>query len=364
MRRQYSFTKQIERGILFLIVLSVVCLCPLTIQSKSGHDEFTGRRDFRGLVRRDMAFTAAELAAEITAYEHAVRLLGKEPDLHFAISPPSSKSPLPKPQNAVYTSGRLPLEGIAGLMYAVRTEGKTTEGFPPNITAVVHARLLMPENLRKALQEILARPEMVRIYNALLVNKRALLQRYDLLAAPLLPLRPSDEGGMDLQYELQSVCNEISGLKIYEALLPTYELHWKNPEAAYTKLESAEKLAPKNPLVLTAIAEALLQLDRPLPALERVTEALKLSAELPRAHDVRGAILLRQRLPVLAAESFTKAIELSPDISAYYMHRASAYLILEQEADMCQDFKTACGMGECEGLQWALDTGKCGKTNR
>ena len=331
-----------------LTVLALLAALPSQARAAQQDEEFIARRDFRGFVQRHMAERVARTAAELTAMDHAIRLLAKEPDLHFANDADVGGVPTPPP-----------LDGLARMLFAVPLAASGMQGFPPNVHAVVHVRLVPPEDLRNALHEALSRPDMLELYGQVLSSQRALVSRYDALADQLLARHPMDGGGREESLILQSIINEIAALDIYVSTLPLYEQYWDAPQKAQTEMQKAHDLAPKNPLILTSLAEVLLQLDRAPAAMEHVGDALRVSPEFARAHDVKGAILLRQRLPALAAESFGKAVALSPRNPAYHVHRASAYLVLEEEAGMCADFQIACALGDCEGLQWAKSAGKC-----
>jgi tetratricopeptide (TPR) repeat protein len=245
------------------------------------------------------------------------------------------------------------------MIFSARLLASGVEGFPPNLQAVVRLALEPPVDLRAALLDALERQDLLELYAQAHARQTLLLQRYDALAASLLPLDARQHGGMETFHRLQSVVNEMRAVEIFLAQIPRQAGQWPAPQKAREELARAERLAPDNPLILTSLAELHLQLDRPVVALEYISRALGNHPEYARAHDVRGAALLRQNLPALAADSFSRAIALQPRNALYYMHRASAYLLLEEENGMCRDFQSACGLGDCEGLQWAIDAGKC-----
>lgn len=312
----------------------------------------TQTRPFRGSVRRDMAAAATRLAADLEVYEQAARLLTKEPDMHFIGGAEA--------HGAADAPGlRFLPEGVARMLFSTRLLTIGVEGFPPNLQAVVRLELLALDDLRQSLRAALQRPDLLELHAQLYGRQKLLLERYDALAALLLPLDPRQDGGREEAHRLHAVVNEMNALEIYRGLLPLQQEGWPQPEAARDDLLRAERLAPNSPLILIALAEVLLQLDRPVAALEHASRALEHNPGFARAHDVRGAVLLRQRLPVLAVEAFSKAIALAPRNGQYYMHRAAAYLVLEEEAGMCRDFRGACGLGICEGLQWATGAGRC-----
>ncbi len=326
-------------------------------------EEFFAVREFRGLVRRDMAERMARTAAELAAIDHATRLLSQEQDLRFLNSqvPQEALAPRLEPP-ASFPAGEIPLDALARMLFSTPVEELGVQGFPPDMRAFARIRLLPPEKMREALRNALQTPNALELHERILARQRSLLASYDQLAASLLPLKPSLQGGLEEQYRLQNICNQITALDIYRNLLPEYAQSRISAQTMHKELAKAEGLAPKEPLILTAMADVLLRLDRPAPALARVGEALKSAPDFAAAHDVKGIALLRQHLPVLAAESFSRAVALAPKNKAYRIHRASAYLMLNDEENMCADFKKACALGDCEGLQWARSAEQCGNS--
>jgi tetratricopeptide (TPR) repeat protein len=247
------------------------------------------------------------------------------------------------------------------MIFSTRLLASGVDGFPPNLLAVVRLELVPPEDLRAALLDALKRQDLLELYAQAHERQTILLERYDALAAPLLPLDARRQGGMETLHRLQSVVNEMRAVEIFLAQIPHHAGQWFSPQKAKDELTRAERLAPENPLILTSLAELFLQLDKPVAALEYISRALGKNTGYARAHDVRGAVLLHQNLPALAVDAFSRAIALAPRNALYYVHRASAYLIQEEENGMCRDFQIACGLGDCEGLQWATGVGKCGR---
>jgi tetratricopeptide (TPR) repeat protein len=316
-------------------------------------DSVTETRPFRGLVRRDMAECAAGVAAELGVYERAARILAKEPDMHFVGGPEA-----PGPRGGALAQPSL--FGAVRMMFSAKLLARGVEGFPPNLLALVRLRLERPGDLRAALLTALTRQDLLELHAQAHESQAFLLEKYDALAAQLLPLDARQHGGMEILHNLQSVVNEMRALTIFLELLPLHAAGGSASQESRDGLLRAEQLAPDNPLILTSLAELHLQLGKAAAALDYVSRALQKNPGYARAHDVRGAVLLRDNLPALAVDAFSRAIALSPRNALYYTHRASAHLIQEEESDMCLDFQNACGLGDCEGLQWAKGAGKCG----
>lgn len=317
------------------------------VREKDEEVLFSARREFRGAVRRDMAERVAGAAAELAAYDRAARLLAREPDVHFAAG--------------VENGDALSLDGLARLVFTTRTRAVGAEGFPPFLASVVRVALVRPEEYRERLVEALASEDALEIHGQALARERELVARYDALAPYLLSLPGLDEGGREQMHALQAMVNELVGLADFLALIDGRESPEGEPRAVKERLERIERLAPDNPLVLNALAEVWLRLDRPLTALDYAARATDGAPGFARAHDTQGAVLLRQRLPLMAARSFGKAIELAPRNASYYMNRASAYLVLEETEAMCADFQRACALGDCDGLIWASEERRCNK---
>lgn len=295
-----------------------------------------------------MAERVARVTVELAAYEQAASVLARDPDVHFVAGGAAG--------------GSVILEGMARMIFSTTMTRVGAEGFPPYLEAIIQVRLVGPANIRASLRSVLREQDKAELYGQILARQRLLVARYDALAPYLLQLPSLDGGGQEEFTHLQSIVNELSGLEQFASLLNEYDRRWEEPESIRQRLLAVQVLAPDNPLVLNSVAELMLQMDKPIKALDYASRALAIAPDFARAHDTRGAILLRQRLPRLAVEAFSKAVALAPGNSDYRVHRASAYLVLEEEPSMCDDFASACVQGDCEGLTWARKIGRCRDT--
>jgi tetratricopeptide (TPR) repeat protein len=393
---------------LLLCLLSpLACLAASGPAKAAAPREFTAVRNFSGAVRLDMAAPAAKLAAELAALDQAIKRLADNPDLLFAAgappslppgeSPPSppakkarplsvtanplsrplssplpradnkarpEKNPAPEPRTSAHVRQEplpaldIPLDGLAKTLYSVRVRQVGLEGFPPAVQARAVVELIPPKDMRAALQAALGDFDLVEINDQAQRYRRRLLDRYDTLAAELLPGKTAPEGTA-LPASLENVVDAMRAMDMFLELLPDFDGRWSHPGTSRAAVERALRLAPDNPLLLVALAEIMLQLNRPGQALTLSTEALEAAPDYARAHNARGTALLARHLPALAVEAFGKAIALSPRNKNYYLHRASASMALLDEAGMCGDFTRACVMGDCQALEWAKGIGKC-----
>jgi tetratricopeptide (TPR) repeat protein len=317
-------------------------LALLLVPQAAAEDLFLQARPFRGLVRRDTAEKMAVAAARHMAVQAAMRLLVREPDLSFEAGGAS-----------------LPLEGLAGRIYATEVIALGVQGFPPHMQATAEVRLIPPKPLREALIEALRDPKSLELSALLLARRADLLAGCDLLAGGILPLNPRAGEGLEDSSLLQSLARNLEALDVYDQALRRHGAGWRHPDKALEALARANDLAPDDPLILLALAEVSLRLDRPAEAMEYAAKAASLAPDLPQTHDLTGTILLRQGLPALAAGAFSRAVALAPGQAGYLIHRASAHLILEQTEAFCADSRAACALGDCGEYQWARATEKC-----
>ena len=334
----------------FLFAVLLLCLaCPLGWATPACAQEFIGTRPFRGLVRQDLASGAARAAVTIYATEQAMRELAQHPDMQFA-SASRYTAPL----------GAQELAGLVRMLYTISTTKTEVEGFPPEMHAMVQVGIAPKADFRARLYYAMTHREHLGIYSRIHEQQQQLLEAYDALAPTLLRISQDAMTGKEKLLALQSLVQRLAALEKFEALLPSLTDRWETPAEAQIRLQTFLKVDPQNPLYLTALAETLIQLDRPAEAQAYAAEAVTQQPDYARAHDIYGTILLRRRLPALAAKAFGEAIALAPALAEYRLHRAAAFLVQEEIDGMCQDLHTACVYGQCEQYEWARDIGKCG----
>ncbi len=310
---------------------------------------FEQQRPFQGLIRRETALAAAKVAAELSAIHQAMRSLAREPSLQLATNTcKENAQPLPS------------LPGLARLLYTTRLSVEGISGFPPSAKAVAQVVLVPPTApLRESVIAGLKNQTSLALCSIVFEEQTRLLANYDALAKPLLTVSAETTGKEAELQKIQIIFDKLKALEVYLTLLPQRTSTWNAPQAVEEILLRIHTLDPTSPLILTALAEVNLQLDRPAEALNYANAAISSAPHLYFAYDIKGAALLRQRLPASAAAAFTEALTLSPQNAELYAHRAAAFFVQEEIAAMCSDFRTACALADCTGYQWAKDTAKC-----
>ena len=159
---------------------------------------------------------------------------------------------------------------------------------------------------------------------------------------------------------------------------------------------TVKKAPARNNTDYTAAALALWQegeYSNPNKAKKYWDNTIAANPQLAEAYNNRGLALYNLRQHERAIADFSKAIQIKPQYAAAYNNRGNAYYALDQyqqaEADFnqslqlnpkyakahlnrglalfqmekitesCSDFKRACDLGDCDGLQWAMQKGMC-----
>jgi tetratricopeptide (TPR) repeat protein len=60
-----------------------------------------------------------------------------------------------------------------------------------------------------------------------------------------------------------------------------------------------------------------------------------------------------------AEADFNKSLQLRPRYAKAHLNRGLVYFQMKKIQESCIDFKRACDLGDCDGLQWAMQNGFC-----
>ena len=124
-------------------------------------------------------------------------------------------------------------------------------------------------------------------------------------------------------------------------------------------MRRAESLDPWSPLPSYLLGNTQLKMGNASQAIAALTNSINQNPNFSQALLARGTAYLRLSLVDLAIHDFNDAVKLRPNNPTYYMARASAFLAKKDFIQMCNDFKSACSKGECEGLHWGVSRGYC-----
>ncbi|MBQ9537520.1 MAG: tetratricopeptide repeat protein, partial [Desulfovibrionaceae bacterium] len=131
-------------------------------------------------------------------------------------------------------------------------------------------------------------------------------------------------------------------------------------------LEQAQKSLPKDPVILTLLAETELRQGLFLQAIEHSSQSIEVDQHNGRARYLRGLAYWQLQQLNLAENDLTLALEemtpketLRDDWLLALRARGGLGLLLEHYDTVCTDFEKACFQGDCEGLSYARSRGIC-----
>jgi Tetratricopeptide repeat len=94
-------------------------------------------------------------------------------------------------------------------------------------------------------------------------------------------------------------------------------------------------------------------------AIEDFSQALRLNPQYAEALNNRGNTYYAMDQYEKAEADFNQSLQLKPKYSKAHLNRGLAYFQMQQLDQSCEDFRSACDLGECDGLQWAMQNGFC-----
>ena len=227
-----------------------------------------------------------------------------------------------------------------------------------------HVRLSASERtvedrLRKILHErenleLLA--EMLTLEREKAEEARGVIERPGVLRRGMRGLRVAEKA------RVARLADQLEALWLLRSLLPQREGgRWRDPQAALPTLQQAAALDPDYAPLRQLLGEVLLQLDRPQDALTELDKALTAHPALARALYTRGLAYLRLQLPTLAERDFSAALARDDSHAAWWRARGALRMIRNEIGPMCEDFRQACALGDCEGLAVARERGECSR---
>lgn len=163
-----------------------------------------------------------------------------------------------------------------------------------------------------------------------------------------------------LEKKFTQISHELRAVDIYRTQLETLtQGQWTSITETEQRLQNALELSPSDALLWHAQGMIFYQQQHTQKALNAFDRAISLRPNFGQALHDRGNAYLRVHLTTLAIEDFTAAIRQFPRKAEFYRSRGSAHLVDEEFMAMCQDFYTACTLGQCDSYHWATSRNKC-----
>lgn len=104
---------------------------------------------------------------------------------------------------------------------------------------------------------------------------------------------------------------------------------------------------------------ALYNLKQHEQAIEDFSKAIQIKPQYATAYNNRGNAYYALDQYQLAEVDFNQSLQLNPKYARAHLNRGLALFQMQKITESCTDFKRACDLGDCDGLQWAMQKGLC-----
>ena len=123
-----------------------------------------------------------------------------------------------------------------------------------------------------------------------------------------------------------------------------------------------DKAIAANPKVAEAYNNrglALYNLKQHQQAIVDFNQAIQINPKYTEAYNNRGNAYYALEQYQQAEAQFSESIMLNPKYAKAHLNRGLAKFQMKKIPESCSDFKHACDLGDCDGLQWAMQNGHC-----
>jgi Flp pilus assembly protein TadD len=134
---------------------------------------------------------------------------------------------------------------------------------------------------------------------------------------------------------------------------------YSDPARAKSYLDKAIAANPKMAESYNNRGLAFYNLERHQEAINDFSQAIRLKPQYAEAFNNRGNAYYALDQYQQAEADFNKSLQLRPRYAKAHLNRGLAYFQMRKTKESCEDFRRACDMGDCDGLQWAMQNGFC-----
>ncbi len=104
---------------------------------------------------------------------------------------------------------------------------------------------------------------------------------------------------------------------------------------------------------------ALYNLEQHQQAIADFSKAIEIKPQYAAAYNNRGNAHYALDQYEQAEADFDQSLQLNPKYAKAHLNRALALFQMDKTTESCSDFQRACDLGDCDGLQWAMQKGFC-----
>jgi Flp pilus assembly protein TadD len=137
------------------------------------------------------------------------------------------------------------------------------------------------------------------------------------------------------------------------------DVKYTNPDQAKNYWDRAIADNPKQAEAYNNRGLAFYNLRRYQQAIEDFSQALRIKPQYAEALNNRGNAYYEMDQYEKAKADFNQSLQLKPNYAKAHLNRGLVYFQMQKMDQSCEDFRKACDLGECDGLQWAMQNGFC-----
>lgn len=104
---------------------------------------------------------------------------------------------------------------------------------------------------------------------------------------------------------------------------------------------------------------AFYNLEQHQQAIVDFNQAIQINPNYAEAYNNRGNAYYALEQYQQAEGQYTESLKLKPKYAKAHLNRGLTYFQMQRIADSCKDFKRACDLGDCDGLQLSMQSGHC-----
>ena len=139
---------------------------------------------------------------------------------------------------------------------------------------------------------------------------------------------------------------------------------WKNGQYSDPNKAKSywDKAIAANPQLAEAYNNrglAFYNLNQHQKAIEDFSQAIRIKPEYAEAYNNRGNAYYALDQYQKAEADFNQSLQFKPRYAKAHLNRGLAFFQMQKLTESCTDFKRACDLGDCDGLQWAMQNGIC-----
>ena len=134
---------------------------------------------------------------------------------------------------------------------------------------------------------------------------------------------------------------------------------YTDPDKAKAYWDKAIAANPKMAEAYNNRGLAFYNLELHQQAINDFSQAIRIKPEYAEALNNRGNAYYALDQYEKAEVDLNKSLELKPRYAKAHLNRGLVYFQMKKSAESCNDFRRACDLGDCEGLQWAMQNGHC-----